>query len=174
MVSPLTFNIPYFCYHIISKIDLNNFSYFILYRGYISMKTANLKGYTSSQLLRMSLVLLILVSSFGWSFLTVRPAQAQPLVPAATRTSPLPKKVKPTDAGQIQFGSSAYTTTEGQAGTLITVNRTGSSTGAVTATVVLTDVTTTPSDYQFSSTITPALLTLPLILVILVATIYFR
>ena len=112
------------------------------------MKIASLKGYKPGQLARLSLVLLILVSSFGWSFLVVRPAHA------ATRTSPLPTKVKPTDAGQVQFGSAAYTTTEGQAGISITVNRTGSSTGAVTATVVLTDVTTSPADYQ--STFLPA------------------
>ena len=113
------------------------------------------KGYPLGQLLRLSLVLLVLVSSLSWSVVAIPPALARSVSTGSTSNqSSKPVKVKPTDASQLQFGSAVYTATEGQAGTLVTVNRTGSSSGAVTATVVFTDVTTYPTDYQFSPTIT--------------------
>ncbi len=52
---------------------------------------------------------------------------------------------------QLQFSSPAYTTTEGASGAVVTVNRVGSSSGVVTATLVITDVTTSPNDYQSSA-----------------------
>ena len=119
------------------------------------MRQLTSKPYQFSQVLRLGLAMLVIISSLGWTVVSSSPVQARALAPAAAqnaRTSPVTsKKVQPTDAGQVQFSSAAYTTTEGQAGTLITVNRTGSGSGAVTATVVVTDVTTTPADYQFAS-----------------------
>ena len=105
------------------------------------------KAYQPNQLIQLGLVILLLASSFAGSLLTARSAQAY-----VGTTSRSIKSVKPTDTGsQLQFSAAAYTATEGAAGIPITVNRSGSSTGAITVTVVLTDGTTSGNDYQFGS-----------------------
>jgi uncharacterized delta-60 repeat protein len=52
--------------------------------------------------------------------------------------------------GTLSFSQAEYDVSEGAGNANITLTRTGGSDGAVTAKVSLTDVTTSPADYQFS------------------------
>ena len=114
------------------------------------------KCYKPGQLLGLGLVVMVLAASSGWSFVQFHLARAyNPETSSGNSSLSVSKamRVRPTGAGgQVQFDSATYTTTEGAAGKLVTVTRTGSSSGAISATVVLTDVTTSLADYQFPPT----------------------
>ena len=107
--------------------------------------------YQPGQLCQLVLALLILLSSFGWSVGTVKPAQAaSPVASFPKNMVAAPAQVTTTEENQLQFSSSAYTLTEGEGPQRITVKRTGAGRGTITATVIITDGTTSVDDYDFA------------------------
>ena len=118
------------------------------------MRTIITKALKPGQLVQLVVALVILLSSFGWSLGTVKPVQAASTIASFSKnvTTAVPAQITATEESQLQFSSAAYTAAEGQSGTQITIRRTGSAKGAITATVVLTDVTTNHDDYQFAPT----------------------